>query len=264
MLQTSPSPADRYADRLETGVGRRAVAIGATLLIEAVLLLLLLSLGRGEGPGGGEEAFTVVDFAAGNTETAPEPVEPDEREPEPAPVEPRLDTAEPAPQPPVPAPPQPQAEPTPPPAAIIPVTRDQMARLDITPRRPAAPPAQGPAYGPANTRPSASLDSERVGTAPNGEPLYAARWYREPTDGELRGYLSTASGPGWGLIACRTAPDYRVEDCVALDEYPQGSMMNRAILAAAWQFKVRPPRLGGRDMVGEWVRIRIDYTITRR
>jgi protein TonB len=103
-----------------------------------------------------------------------------------------------------------------------------------------------------------------VGTAPNGEPLYAAAWYREPRRDELRGYLSTASGPGWGLIACRTVEDYRVEDCVGLDEYPQGSQINRAVLAAAWAFRVRPPRLGGRPLVGAWVRIRIDYGIARR
>ncbi|WP_260583134.1 hypothetical protein [Sphingopyxis sp. PET50] len=118
----------------------------------------------------------------------------------------------------------------------------------------------GQVYGPPNKGDSPALrDSERVGTAPNGEALYAAAWYREPSDDELRGYLSTASGPGWGLIACRTAPDYRVEDCVGLDEYPNGSQINRAVLAAAWQFKVRPPRVGGKSLVGSWVRIRIDY-----
>ena len=104
-------------------------------------------------------------------------------------------------------------------------------------------------------------DTERVGTAPNGEPLYAAAWYREPTDDQLRAYLSTARGRGWGLIACRTAPGYRVEDCVGLAEYPEGSQINRAGLAAAWEFKVRPPSLGGRPLVGSWVRIRIDYGI---
>jgi protein TonB len=108
------------------------------------------------------------------------------------------------------------------------------------------------------------VPAARVGTAPNGEPLYAAAWYREPYDSELRGYLSTASGPGWGLIACRTVPDYRVEGCVALDEHPSGSNIARAVLAAAWQFRVRPPRLGGRLQVGEWVRIRIDYDIVRQ
>ena len=107
-------------------------------------------------------------------------------------------------------------------------------------------------------------DTERVGTAPNGEPLYAAEWYREPRDDMMRDYLSTARGPGWGLIACRTAPDYRVEDCVPLSEYPEGSQINRAVLAMAWEFRVRPPRRGGQPMVGAWVRIRIDYGIGRR
>jgi protein TonB len=103
-----------------------------------------------------------------------------------------------------------------------------------------------------------------VGTAPNGEPLYAATWYRQPEARMLRAYLSTARGPGWGLIACRTAPDYRIEGCVPLDEYPEGSQMNRAVLAAAWEFRVRPARIGGRSQVGSWVRIRIDYSIGRR
>jgi protein TonB len=100
-----------------------------------------------------------------------------------------------------------------------------------------------------------------AGTGPNGEPLYAAQWYRRPYDNELSGYLTTASGPGWGLIACRTVADYRVEDCVAIDEYPQKSNIARAVLAAAWQFRVRPPRRGGRVLIGEWVGIRIDYGI---
>jgi protein TonB len=91
--------------------------------------------------------------------------------------------------------------------------------------------------------------------------MYAAAWYREPTHQELAGYLSTATGPAWGLIACKTVADYRVEDCVGLDEYPEGSHMLRAVLAAAWQFRVRPPRVGGVSQVGDWVRIRIDYEV---
>ena len=155
------------------------------------------------------------------------------------------------PKPPEPLPPPPITPPAAPPLAVPPAPPSPPSVLR---------PPSGRVYGPPDTGGSpASRDTERVGTAPNGEPLYAASWYREPSDDELRGYLSTASGPGWGLIACRTAPDYRVEDCVGLDEYPTGSQINRAVLAAAWQFKVRPPRVGGRVLVGSWVRIRIDY-----
>jgi protein TonB len=118
--------------------------------------------------------------------------------------------------------------------------------------------------GPADTgNPRNAGDSERVGTAPDGEPLYAARWYREPTDQELSGYLSTANGPGYALIACRTVPDYYVDDCVLESEGPQGSMMGRAVLAAAWQFRVRPARVGGREQLGSWVRIRITYSVAK-
>lgn len=108
-------------------------------------------------------------------------------------------------------------------------------------------------------------DSQRVqGSGPNGEPLYAAAWYREPYPDELHDYLATARGPGWGLIICRTVPEYRVEDCELVDEYPRGSNIGRSLLAAAWQFRVRPPWIGGESQVGAWVRIRIDYDIRRR
>ena len=103
-------------------------------------------------------------------------------------------------------------------------------------------------------------DTERVGTAPNGEPMYAARWYREPTDMELAGYLSTANSPGYGLITCRVVKGYRVEECVGLSEQPQGSNLLRAVLAASWQFRVRPPRINGKEQFGEWVRIQITYS----
>lgn len=229
------------------------------LLLEAVLLLLLLSLSLDGSKPPRQERSTLVSFSV-NPAPAPEPATSPEpqarREERPVPK---------APAPPPSPSPSPAAAPRP--TVVVPSVSPPARPIVPASAAPAiARPAQavpaGRVYGPPDSGSRSSDDSARVGTAPNGEPLYAARWYREPYDDELRGYLSTATGPGWGLIACRTAPDYRVEDCVGLEEHPLGSMINRAILAAAWQFKVRPPRLGGRSLVGEWVRIRIDYEIT--
>jgi protein TonB len=103
-------------------------------------------------------------------------------------------------------------------------------------------------------------DSEVVGKGPNGEALYAAEWAREPSDAELAGYLPRNSPEGYGLVACKTIPGDRVEDCIELEQKPAGSHLASAVRQAAWQFRVRPPRKGGRPLIGSWVRIRIDYT----
>jgi protein TonB len=252
LLRPGPTPANRSLEPVGIGAGRRTLAIGLALLITGGLLLLLLTFGLGERSVSKEERVTLVTLEpAGHSEASPEQGR--ERQPaEEQPAPPRPEAIE-QPPPPVAAP---QAAPPPPlPSEQPPAQPVPQAVLR---------PSDGRVYGPPNIGGSASRDTERVGTAPNGEPLYAATWYREPSDDELRGYLSTASGPGWGLIACRTAPDYRVEDCVGLDEYPYGSQINRAVLAAAWQFRVRPPRRSGRLLVGSWVRIRIDYGVGRR
>ena len=259
LLQLSPVPATPYVEQLSIGPGRRTLAIGLAVLIPALLLFLLLAFGSEKQPDHVEERVSMVSLEA--TEISAEATKASSPEPE---------RTEEKPAPPQPAPEKPlPSEPLPPPV-VQPKAAPTIAPPAERPPSPASPPnavrpSGGPVYGPPNTGGSpASRDTERVGTAPNGEPLYAAAWYREPRDDELRGYLSTASGPGWGLIACRTAPDYRVEDCVGLDEYPHGSQINRAVLAAAWAFQVRPPRVGGRPLVGSWVRIRIDYGTRRR
>lgn len=255
MLPLSPVPATPYVEQLNIGVGRRALAISLAILIPALMLLLLLVFGVGKLPDRVEERVSMVSLQATevsadahkSSSPKPEPTEDRPTPPKPAAEKPQPSQTPPLPAPPIPTPPIPTPNSTPAPPASPP-----------SPIRPSS----GRVYGPPDTGGSPGYrDTERVGTAPNGDPLYAAAWYREPSDGELRGYLSTASGPGWGLIACRTAPDYRVEDCVGIDEYPTGSQIMRAVLAAAWQFKVRPPRVGGRQLVGAWVRIRIDYGV---
>jgi len=237
------------------GLRRRAGGMALALALEAGLFLLLFTLGTNvAGVKEAAETLTTVDFA-------PQPQPSDAPEPEKARQPTVLPRAAAAPQPDRPQPPVPM----PSPAAVLPVTPPTQAAEPAPP----APPRikavvrsqdSGPSGPPNRAR---TGDSERIGTAGNGQPLYRARWYREPTDQELRGYLSTATGPGYALINCRTVPDFRVEDCELVDEYPSGSQMGRAVLAAAWQFKVRPPQLGGRSLVGAWVRIRITYEYVR-
>ena len=102
------------------------------------------------------------------------------------------------------------------------------------------------------------------GGGPHGETLYDADWYRKPTDAELATYIPQGGArTGWGMVACRTVERYRVEDCVEIGQSPEGSGFARAVRQAAWQFRVMPPRINGRPMVGAWVRIRIDYTERR-
>ncbi|MEJ7927322.1 hypothetical protein WG908_11215 [Sphingobium sp. AN641] len=98
------------------------------------------------------------------------------------------------------------------------------------------------------------------GEGPGGERLYDAEWVREPTDAELGPYMPANAPPdGWGLVACKTVERFRVENCQILGEHPLGSGLAKAVRLAAWQFLVRPPRIGGKAQVGEWVRIKIDY-----
>jgi protein TonB len=259
LFQPRRVPATPFVERVRTQAGRRALGLGLAFLIEALLLLLLLTLDWEEPPGVEEERRTVVSFIA--PEISEEAPEARRSEPEPQ-AEAQRERQRPDPEEPrPPQPAEPAAAPAAPAAPGILSTRWSLSP-STNPPRPAAP--ARPLYGPPDNRSAAMRDTERVGTAPNGEPLYAAEWYREPSDRMMRDYLSTARGPGWGLIACRTAPEYRVEDCVALSEYPEGSQINRAVLAMAWEFRVRPPRRGGQPLVGSWVRIRIDYGLGRR
>lgn len=243
-------------ERARAGLGRRAGGIALALLMEGLLALALLTLApaitRHE-----EAEMAVFSFDA---EPMPDP--------QPDAPQPKAKAAQSARQPDV-QPPEPKETPPPPPTPpppLIELSRAEFATADIAriPTR-STPPAKvaGPKMGPPNM--ATPGDTPRVeGAGPNGEPLYAASWYREPYEDELRGYLSTASGPGWALIACRTVPNFRVEDCIAIDEWPERSNLARAVLAAAWQFRVRPPIFRGQPQVGQWVRIRIDYGLRKK
>jgi len=128
----------------------------------------------------------------------------------------------------------------------IEMSKDEMAAADIS-------------NLPKSGSGSGAGDSEVVGKGPHGETLYAAEWARHPTNAELGGYLPKNAPDGFGLIACKTIPGDRVDDCIELDQEPHGSHLASAVRQAAWQFRVRPPRRNGVPLVGEWVQIRIDY-----
>jgi protein TonB len=216
---------------------RRASGLALALAVNGALLLALLTLGVIPLPEQKSSRATVVDLI-------PESHSRESRA-TPAPAK----AAKPVPKPPpIILPVKPTIAPPPPPTSKtqpwIEMSKDQMAAADLR-NLPRADSGAG--------------DSEEVGRGPHGEILYAAEWAREPTDAELSGYLPRNAPDGWGLIACKTIANNRVEDCVELGQSPPGSHLASAVRQAAWQFRVRPPRKGGKPMVGEWVRIRIDY-----
>ena len=233
-------PAYRLALPYERPPLRRRVS-GFALALGINLLLLFLLLGLGvQLPMSkkGQPGALVIDLSPSTPKAQRE-----ERKEEPL----RHEQPKPAPKPPrivLPAKPTITVEK---PWPIIELTHEQLAAADVRnlPRTAVAT--------------ASADDSPVVGRGPNGETLYGAEWAREPTNQELAFYLPKDAPEGYGLIACKTYPQNRVDDCVALESYPASAHLDRAVLNAAWQFKVRPPRKNGKPMIGEWVRIRIDY-----
>ena len=228
-----PSSRDR------TPLQRRASGLALALGVNLLLLLALLQLGVIPLPGAKESEAFVVDLLA-----APSPAPSSAPRPR---VRSRTEAAD------KPLPPRPRiALPTKPqlaadrPLDIIPMSKEDLAAGDIG-RLPRA--AAG----------SRASDSQEVGRAPNGEVLYAAEWAREPTAAELGGYLPKNAPAGSGLIVCKTIPGNRVDDCLEIESRPAGSRLAGAVRQADWQFRVRPPRKNAEELVGSWVRIRIDY-----
>jgi periplasmic protein TonB len=224
-------------------VQRRLSGFGLALLINIGLILMLMTLGILPPPDAQKTLKgIVVDLIPENQSASTTRAEKAETHPPSA-------TNKPVPKPPaivlpskptIAPPPRPSTKATP----WLEMSSEDMAASDISKL--------------ARSGSGASGDSEVVGQGPNGEALYAAEWARHPTHAELDGYLPRNGIEGFGLIACKTIPENRVEDCVELDQTP-GSHLASAVRQAAWQFRVRPPRKGGRPLIGSWVRIRIDY-----
>lgn len=141
--------------------------------------------------------------------------------------------------------------------SFLKLSRSDMASADIGGMK-------RPGGGDAGLAKGSNGSTYGPGEGPGGAVLYNANWFREPTDAQLGTYLPASAPPaGWGMIACQTIDHYRVENCQIMGESPRGSGFARAVLNAAWQFQVVPPRINGKPQVGEWVRIRIDYGVRR-
>ena len=137
---------------------------------------------------------------------------------------------------------------------FIHLTRAEMKAGDIGNK-------QGAKSGTALAEGTGDSGAPGSGDGPGGAHLYNPDWFRKPTDTELATYLPKRNpGEGWGAIACRTIENHRVEDCQILGESPGGSGYGRAVLNAAWQFQVIPPRVNAKPQIGVWVRIKITYS----
>lgn len=216
---------------------QRALAITLTLCAELVFVILFLGLApklieQIEAPG---EPLT-LDLA---------PPAPQQRKTVPRPKAkaaastPAKALAQRAPLPPVP----PLAK-----SPLIELSKDDLAASDIS---------KLGTHGEGAAGKSAAIGP---GEGPGGARLYRAEWVVEPTNGELRNYMPAGIGPGSSAeIACKTIENYRVENCRLLSESPMGSGLAQAMRLAAWQFKVRPPRIDGKPLVGAWVRIHFDF-----
>lgn len=242
--------------RARAPLARRTIAFLVVLAVHALLglALLLLTPEKRQPPASEPRVFVLLPPPAPAAKPAREKA-----------VAPRKPAAA-AKAPPAAPPPVPLPEPPPEPKLFDKQLFDAIDIAKLPNQRALTPPADSAAETAAETADATgsaadSSTSDGPGTGPGGERLYNAEWQREPTNAELSFYLPRGTPQGsWAMVACRTVARFRVEDCRELGESPPGSRLARGIVEAAWQFRVLPPRIGGRPLVGAWVRIRIEFS----
>ncbi len=228
---------------------RRAASFVLALVVEALLILLLLLFGPHFTPIPKPKrlptSFSLSPDNADRAATSPE------RHKARAAAKPATGNPPPLtpPIPPIPPPPKAQTNPIQL-KGVLPIQLGDISKIK----------SSAPADSDAGDSSADSKAAYGPSEGPGGVALYPAEWYRRPTDAELGGFLTKPPPSGsWALIACRTIANYHVDNCRQLGESPLGSGLARSMRQAAWQFLVRPPRKGGKPMVGAWVSIRIDF-----
>jgi hypothetical protein len=237
---------------------RRAISIVLTIIIHLLLLLLLLQLAPliepKSAPSGPLSTFNVSNDGENSSKSKVASRSAQKSGGKAAPAT----AARPAEPPKIVHYDNPNAITLPP--EIMTLSKDQYAASDIGKIKGNATGASGDSASKGNDNGEGAVASAGGGGS-GGDQLYEADWYRRPTDAELSFYLPKNRRPiGWGMIACQTVPGNRVENCREIGQSPPGSGLSRAVREAAWQFRVLPPRVGSKPMIGAWVRIRIEYT----
>lgn len=251
-----PAPHQSWSDLRRVSLRSRAVALLLAIVVHVLLVILLMRLAnpapRPPAPPPNPVTFDLL----------PEPPV----KPAATPAKPQVkqagggaprkaDKPEPSPTTPPPAPLDTSVAPL----GMIVLSKEEFAAADIS-RMPARP----------GTRATDRADAGGTGTGrgaaygpsagPGSEQMYGVDWYRKPTSAELSFYLpKNAPRTGWGEVACQAAEGYRVENCREIGESPPGSGFSGAVRQAAWQFRVVPPKIGTRPLIGAWIRVRIDY-----
>ena len=236
---------------------RRGAAALLALGIELLLALLLFYLAPPLPSRKEERRTTVFGIEAPKSADSPDR-KPADKQAKPAARAQRAQ-AQPRTQPPPPVP-LPIETPVPAgPPSFLKLSRNDYQQGDI---------AKVPSHGPVRSESNEVAenvahddDSPILGTGPNGEPYYGAEWYRKPTAAMFAPYLPRGwAKNGTGKVLCRMDASYRLEDCRILDESPKGSGYGYATLQAAWQFRMIPPRRGGKVVPNARILIDVTYS----